>query len=324
MTQCILEIRDLTTRFETKQGIANALDRLSLQIYEGEVVGLVGESGSGKSMTGYSIMGLIEPPGSIVSGSIRYRDQDLCALDKDQLRQLRGDRIAMIFQDPMMSLNPVLRIDTQLIETLKAHRAIDKQHAIQRATKLLRAMGIPSPEARLRQYPHQLSGGMRQRIAIAIALLLEPDLIIADEPTTALDVTIQAQIIHEFQTLIEGRGTSVLWITHDLAVASTMADRLAIMYAGQIVEFGPAVEVLKTPAHPYTAGLLRSIPSRNIRGKPLQQIPGSTPSLTHLPPGCPFAPRCERATSVCSTEPPLQHISASRSAQCHFPWGMSS
>ncbi|MGA1206726.1 MAG: ABC transporter ATP-binding protein [Litorivicinaceae bacterium] len=319
MTQCILEIRDLTTRFETTQGVANALDHLSLEIYEGEVIGLVGESGSGKSMTGYSIMGLIEHPGAIVNGSILYRGQDLCALDKEQLRQLRGDRIAMIFQDPMMSLNPVLRIDTQLVETLKAHRAIDHRDAIHRATELLQAMGIPSPEARLRQYPHELSGGMRQRIAIAIALLLEPDLIIADEPTTALDVTIQAQIIHEFQTLIEARGTSVLWITNDLAVASTMADRLAIMYAGQIVERGPANEVLENPAHPYTEGLLRSIPSRNVRGKPLQQIPGSTPSLTHLPPGCPFAPRCERAASICATTPPSQRLSGSRSTQCHFP-----
>lgn len=324
MTQCILEIRDLTTRFETTQGIANALDHVSLEIYEGEVIGLVGESGSGKSMTGYSIMGLVEHPGAIVSGSILYRGQDLCTLDKEQLRQLRGDRIAMIFQDPMMSLNPVLRIDTQLVETLKAHRAIASRDAIRRAIELLHAMGIPSPEARLRQYPHELSGGMRQRIAIAIALLLEPDIIIADEPTTALDVTIQAQIIHEFQTLIEARGTSVLWITHDLAVASTMADRLAIMYAGQIVERGPAHDVLESPAHPYTEGLLRSIPSRNVRGKPLQQIPGATPSLTHLPPGCPFAPRCERAKSKCLTKPPVQQISGSRTTQCHFPGEMRS
>ena len=319
MRKLVLDIQNLTTRFESAEGIANALDSLSLEIYEGEVVGLVGESGSGKSMTGYSIMGLVEHPGSIVGGSIHYRGQDLRLLDPEQIRNLRGDRIAMIFQDPMMSLNQVLRVDTQLVETLKAHRSIQKKEALQRAIELLQAMGIPSPEIRLRQYPHELSGGMRQRIAIAIALLLEPDLIIADEPTTALDVTIQAQIIHEFQTLIEDRGTSVLWITHDLAVASTMADRLAIMYAGQIVEQGPAEDILARPMHPYTQGLLRSIPSRNIRGKPLQQIPGSAPSLTRLPSGCAFAPRCDQATPLCELTPPLKQITAIRSARCHHP-----
>lgn len=319
MNKPVLEIQNLTTRFESEQGIANALDGVSLQIHEGEVVGLVGESGSGKSMTGYSIMGLVEHPGCIVNGSILYRGRNLCSLSPEELRKLRGDRIAMIFQDPMMSLNPVLRIDTQLSETLKAHRSIQKYDANRRALEILHAMGIPSPEIRLRQYPHELSGGMRQRIAIAIALLLEPDLIIADEPTTALDVTIQAQIIHEFQTLIEVRGTSVLWITHDLAVASTLADRLAIMYSGQIMEEGPAVEILSKPAHPYTQGLLRSIPSHNERGKPLAQIRGSAPALTQLPPGCPFSPRCGQAKSLCSSPVPTNQIGISRSTRCHYP-----
>jgi peptide/nickel transport system ATP-binding protein len=283
----------------------------------GEVLGLVGESGSGKSVTGFSIMGLIDPPGQVCGGSIIYQGRDLTRLPEREMRGLRGNRIAMIFQDPMMTLNPVLRIDTQMIEAVRAHANVPRHEARARARDALGMVGIPSPEERLNAYPHQFSGGMRQRVAIAIALLHNPDLLIADEPTTALDVTIQAQILSEVQRLAEQHGTAMIWISHDLSVIAGLADRIAVMYAGRIVEAGDAAAVLDRPMHPYTAGLIGSVPSRNQRGKPLRQIPGMTPSLLNLPPGCPFRSRCDRAEADCEQDPP--EIGDAHTTRCLHP-----
>lgn len=304
MTAPTLQVRNLRTHFPTRAGLIKAVDDVSFSVGRGEVLGLVGESGSGKTVTGFSIIGLVDPPGRIAGGSILYQGQDLAKLTERQMRDLRGNRIAMIFQDPMMTLNPVLRIDTQMIETVQAHARVSRPEARARARDALGMVGIPSPEERLNAYPHQFSGGMRQRVAIAIALLHNPDLLIADEPTTALDVTIQAQILSEVQRLAEQHGTALIWITHDLSVIAGLADRIAVMYAGRIVESGDAEDVLDRPLHPYTSGLIGSVPSRNKRGQKLRQIPGTTPSLLALPKGCAFRSRCERADAVCETEPP--------------------
>jgi len=314
-----LEVGNLRTHFLTKAGAVRAVDDVSFSVRKGEVLGLVGESGSGKSVTGFSIVGLVDPPGRIVSGSIRFNGEELVGASEDRLRQLRGNRIAMIFQDPMMTLNPVLRIDTQMMETLFAHSDIGKQEAWQRSRDALGQVGIPSPEERLRSYPHQLSGGMRQRVAIAIAFLNRPDLIIADEPTTALDVTIQSQIIHEAQQLCRNSGTAMVWITHDLAVVSGLADRICVMYAGRLVEAGSSSGVIDKPRHPYTAGLIGSVPSHNRRGEPLNQIPGMTPSLINLPPGCAFRARCDRGDAACVEEPAEEKLSGGRVVRCFHP-----
>ena len=266
-------------------------------------MGLVGESGSGKSMTGYSIVGLIDRPGEVVSGRIMFQGQDLRKMGQERLRRLRGNRIAMIFQDPMMTLNPVLRIDTQMIEAVLAHDRVSRSAARERAREALAKVGIPSPDERLESYPHQFSGGMRQRVAIAIALLNKPDLIIADEPTTALDVTIQAQILFEMQKLCQETGAALIWITHDLSVVAGLADSVSVMYAGKVVESGPVQNVLENPLHPYTRGLIESLPSRNPRGQPLKQIHGMTPSLLALPTGCAFRERCAAAGPECTVEP---------------------
>lgn len=282
-------------------------------------MGLVGESGSGKSITGYSIVGLIDPPGKVVDGRISFKGQDVLGLTPGELRSLRGNRIAMIFQDPMMTLNPVLRIDTQMIEALQAHHKISKANARERARDALARVGIPSPEERLNAYPHQFSGGMRQRVAIAIALLNQPDLIIADEPTTALDVTIQGQILYEMQRLCRESGTSLIWITHDLSVVAGLADKVCVMYAGRIVERGTVSQVLEAPLHPYTRGLIDSSPSRNVRGQPLRQIPGMTPSLLNLLSGCAFRERCSYATSQCEERPMEEEDSEGRMFRCFHP-----
>ncbi|MEZ2721279.1 ABC transporter ATP-binding protein [Paenalcaligenes hominis] len=318
-TDYLLEVHDLKTGFTTDEGQALAVNGVSLTVKPGEIVGLVGESGSGKSVTGFSIMRLIEEPGRIVGGQIVYKGQNLLDLTEKQMRQLRGNRIAMIFQDPMMTLNPVLRIDTQMIETLQAHEKISRKEARLRAAQALALMGVPSPEERLTAYPHQLSGGMRQRVAIAIALLLKPDLIIADEPTTALDVTIQAQILAEIQKLAQESGTALIWITHDLSVVAGLADRLAVMYAGKIVETGTIDQVLAHPQHPYTEGLINSLPSNNPRGQRLRQIKGMTPSLFDLPSGCAFAARCERAQPKCAQEPALAELVPEHAVRCFYP-----
>lgn len=315
----LLEVRGLTTQFTTPNGVASAVNEVSLYLKPGEILGLVGESGSGKSVTGFSIMGLIDEPGQVVAGEVYFKGQDLRLLSERQMRAIRGNRIAMIFQDPMMTLNPVLRIETQMIETLKAHEKISTAQAKVRVIEALALMGVASPEERLRAFPHEMSGGMRQRVAIAIALLLRPDLIIADEPTTALDVTIQAQILSEVQNLSQKYGTALIWITHDLSVVAGLADRLAVMYAGRIVESGTVDQVLDYPQHPYTEGLINSLPSNNARGKPLTQIQGMTPSLTELPVGCAFAPRCARVQDQCQIAPALLFDAQQHAVRCFYP-----
>lgn len=317
----LLAVEGLRTHFFTKAGVVKAVDDVSFTLARGEVLGLVGESGSGKSITGYSIMGLVDPPGRVVEGSIRLDGRELTTLDAESMRKLRGNRVAMIFQDPMMTLNPVLRIDRQMTEAILAHHDVGEKAALERARDALARVGIPSPDERLKAYPHQFSGGMRQRVAIAIALLNEPDLIIADEPTTALDVTIQGQILYEVQKLARETGTALVWITHDLSVVAGLADRVCVMYAGRIVERGTTAQVLDTPAHPYTQGLLDSVPSRNERGARLKQIPGMTPPLIDLPPGCAFRERCPRADGACGEAPAMSGPAGDpeRGALCHHP-----
>jgi len=314
-----LQVKNLKTHFFTKVGVVKAVDDVSFSINKGEILGLVGESGSGKSVTGFSILGLVDQPGRIAGGQILFKGQDLAQLTEKSWRKLRGARISMIFQDPMMTLNPVLRIDTQMIEAIRSHENVDKQTARQRARDALGQVGIPSPDERLNSYPHQFSGGMRQRVAIAIALINKPDLVIADEPTTALDVTIQAQILHEVQKLCKSTGTSLIWITHDLTVVAGLADRICVMYAGKIVEEGLIDDVLDHPVHPYTHGLIGSVPSRNKRGVPLNQIPGMTPSLLNLQKGCAFQDRCDRSDSDCKTDPAISSPVSGRMVRCCHP-----
>ena len=320
-TAATLEVRDLKTHFFTKAGLAKAVDGVSFTVGKGEVMGLVGESGSGKSVTGFSIIGLVDPPGEVVGGEVRFNGKNLVDLPEEDMRQLRGNRIAMIFQDPMMTLNPVLRVDTQMMETIKAHdSSVNDTEAFQRCRDAMGQVGIPAPEERLKSYPHQFSGGMRQRVAIAIALLNKPDLIIADEPTTALDVTIQGQILYEAQKLCRETGTSMIWITHDLAVVAGLADKICVMYGGRIVEQGSIDDVLDNPVHPYTHGLLGSVPGgMNKRGNRLYQIPGMAPSLLNLPQGCAFQARCPRADAVCNIEPEITHPVANRDVRCFHP-----
>jgi peptide/nickel transport system ATP-binding protein len=301
----VLALKDLRTHFHTRAGVVPAVDGVSFTLERGRVLGLVGESGSGKSVTGFSILGLVDPPGRIVGGSIRLDGQELVGMPQDELRQLRGRRIAMVFQDPTTTLNPVLTIGQQMTLALRAHEPVSTAGARGRARDALGLVGIPSPEERLDAYPHQFSGGMRQRVAIAIAMLHRPDLIIADEPTTALDVSIRES------------GTALLWITHDLAVISSLADEVCVMYAGRIVERGRTSELLERPRHPYTRGLLDSVPSLAEPGAELRQIPGTTPSLVGIAPGCAFRARCARADGVCSTMPELAE--AGRAARCHHP-----
>lgn len=314
-----LYLEGVKTFFFTKEGIVRAVNDVSFSVGPGEIVGLVGESGSGKSVTGFSIMGLVDPPGRIVEGQVWYKGEDLATASEERLRNLRGNRIGMIFQDPVMALNPVLRIDTQMMETIFAHEKVNRRTARQRAREALVLVGIPSPDERLRAYPYQLSGGMRQRVAIAIAMLHKPDLIVADEPTTALDVTIQGQILFEIKKLCRENATSLIWITHDLSVIAGLADRVCVMYAGQIVEEGDVDEVLDTPFHPYTIGLIGSAPSRNTRGTLLYQIPGMTPSFLDLPVGCPFKDRCFAVDSACMKPPPLIIPAPGRAVRCFHP-----
>jgi peptide/nickel transport system ATP-binding protein len=314
-----LEVENLKTHFFTRAGVVKAVDGVSFGVRPGEVLGLVGESGCGKTVTGFSILGLVDPPGRVVGGRVVFEGEDLLELGEEEMRRIRGARIAMVFQDPMMTLNPVLRVDTQMVEAVRAHQDVSKEEARQQARAALARVGIPSPESRLRSYPHQFSGGMRQRVAIAIALLNRPKLIIADEPTTALDVTIQAQILYEAQKLCRESGTALIWITHDLSVVAGLADRICVMYAGRIVEQGSVDQVLDAPLHPYTHGLIGSVPSRNRRGAPLAQIPGMTPALLNLPPGCAFRARCPRAAPACTEQPKLERRSNGRLVRCFYP-----
>ncbi|MBC9906884.1 ABC transporter ATP-binding protein [Achromobacter xylosoxidans] len=314
-----LSVRNLRTWFHTRAGVVRAVDDVSFDVHPGEILGLVGESGSGKSITGFSVLGLIDPPGRIDGGQILFKGRDLATLSAEELRELRGNRIAMVFQDPMMTLNPVFRIETQMVETVQAHERCSRKAAWARARDTLAAVGIPAPEERLKAYPHQLSGGMRQRVAIAIAMLHKPDLIIADEPTTALDVTIQAQILAEMQKLCAETGTAMVWVSHDLAVVAGLADRVCVMYAGRVVESGPTADILDHPRHPYTVGLIGSVPSNDQGGARLYQIPGMAPSPLALPQGCAFSPRCAHATLRCREEQPQITAGQERTLRCFHP-----
>jgi peptide/nickel transport system ATP-binding protein len=326
----VLEVRGLTTEIATRQGVVRPVDDVCLSLRSGEVLGLVGESGCGKSMTAYSIIGLVDPPARIVAGSVRLRGQELVGADEETLRRVRGNRVAMIFQDPMMTLNPVLRIDTQMIEAILAHRQMPREQARVLCREALERVGIASAEERLRNYPHQFSGGMRQRVAIAIALLNEPDLIICDEPTTALDVTIQAQILELLRRIQRDDGMAVLLITHDLGVIAQMCDRVAVMYAGRIVEQGSVLDIFDRPGHPYTQGLLASRPRISAGSQWLTTIEGTVPPVGQLPPGCAFAPRCALAGPDCGVVPTLAArgpghqvacVAASRAAALPTPSG---
>ena len=315
----LLRIENLTTSFATQAGELVAVDDVSLGVDRGEILGVVGESGSGKSVACFSIVGLVDPPGRVTGGRIVFDGRDLRGLSDREMRTIRGRRIAFVFQDPMMTLNPVMRIDAQMTEQLRAHLPVSRREARARARDALAAVGIPAPEERLRAYPHELSGGMRQRVALAMAFQMEPDLIIADEPTTALDVTIQGQILALAQALARDRGTALIWVTHDLSVVAGLADRLAVMYAGRIVEEGPTDEVIAAPAHPYTVGLIGSVPSRNRRGAPLAQIPGGLPSPIGRSAGCAFRPRCGRSTGRCREAVPMAPVGSGRLARCVHP-----
>jgi len=314
-----LEVKGLQTTFNLNAGKLHAVNDVSFNVGRGKILGLVGESGSGKSITGFSIMGLIDPPGEISGGQVLFKGRDLLKLPEKEMRQLRGTRIAMILQDPMMTLNPVLRVETQMVETILAHEKVSKAEARRRSRDALGLMGIPSPDERIKAYPHEFSGGMRQRVAIAIALLHKPDLIIADEPTTALDVTVQAQILAEVQKLARQSNTSFIWITHDLSIIAGLADDIAVMYAGKLVESGTIDEVLDQPHHPYTVGLIESIPSESDGRRRLKQIPGMTPNMLNLPDGCPFRSRCERASPQCETLPTTELLQRGRTLRCFHP-----
>lgn len=322
MTDPVLSVRDLRTHFFTRAGVVKAVDGVSFDLAPGEIMGLVGESGSGKTVTGFSLLGLVDEPGRIVEGSIKLQGTEMTTLSDRDLRARRGADISMIFQDPIATLNPMLTIGQQMRLAIDAHERLSKSAADARAADLLGQVGIPSAAARLRAYPHEFSGGMRQRVAIAIALLHRPAVIVADEPTTALDVSIQAQILYQMRDLAAETGTAMIWISHDLAVVSSLASKLAVMYAGRIVEQGPTATLLRDPRHPYTAGLIASLPAMTAPGTPLTQIPGTTPSLLSLPPGCPFAPRCDHATKACAAEPEMTEKDG-RGWRCFHPVGQT-
>jgi len=316
----LLEVNDLRTYFETEDGIVKAVDGVSFRLQRGETLGIVGESGSGKSVTNLSIIRLIpDPPGKIVSGEIIFNGQDILLLPPAEVRKIRGRRIAMIFQDPMTSLNPFLKISRQLMEMTQLHLGHTKAQAYEHAIKMLETVGIPDARARVDSYPHEFSGGMRQRVMIAMALSCEPELLIADEPTTALDVTIQAQILELIKKLKQETGTSVIMITHDLGVVAGMTDHVIVMYAGKVFEQARTSELFARPGNPYTEGLLRSVPDPTSEQGKLYQIPGSPPDVAHLKPGCPFAPRCERAEEICRREfPPFVALTPDHHSLCHF------
>ncbi len=302
--QPVLSVRNLRVGFPTRRGTLTAVDGVSFDIAAGEVLGVVGESGAGKSLTGAAVIGLIEPPGRILGGEIHLRGERIDDLPAEAMRRVRGRRIGMVFQDPLTSLNPLYRIGDQIVETIRTHSAVPAGAARERAVALLRQVGIQGAEARIDSYPHELSGGMRQRVVLALALCAEPALLIADEPTTALDVSIQAQIVALLKRLCRERSTSVMLITHDMGVIAEMADRVAVMYAGRIVEIGPLREVVLRPRHPYTRGLMAAIPPIAARAPRLAQITGAMPGLGAIPAGCAFHPRCGQAFERCRRERP--------------------
>ncbi len=315
----LLEVQDLEVKFALRLGDITAIDGASFTLDKGEKLGLVGESGAGKSVTGFSIINLISKPGFISKGRIMFENEEISSWPDAKMRHIRGNRISMIFQDPMMTLNPVFTIGFQMIETLKAHRDISTQEARKIAVEKLQKVYIPSPEKRLDQYPHELSGGMRQRIIIAISLLADPAIIIADEPTTALDVTIQAEIMDLLQELCETENMALILITHDLGVVSQVTEKIAVMYAGKIIEYGSTDEVVHNPMHPYTEGLIKSIPGSIPPGEELTQIPGMMPTLTDIPPGCAFNPRCGLKGDICTKKTPqLRKMTNGVMAACHM------
>lgn len=318
MASPVLEIRNLHTHFLSDRGPIPAVDGIDLTIYPGEILGIVGESGCGKSVTSLSIMRLIpQPPGRIVEGSIRFKGEDLVTADEKRMNQIRGNEIAMIFQEPMTSLNPVFTIGDQIMEAIFLHTSLDKKAARARAIELLQKVGIPRAQQVLNEYPHQLSGGMRQRVMIAMAMACNPALLIADEPTTALDVTIQAQILDLMRTLNREEGTSILLITHDLGVVAEMCDRVVVMYAGKVVEEGDVRSILQRPQHPYTQGLIRSIPKIDGTEERLYSIPGNVPAPGSLKEGCRFAPRCEFAMDQCRSQlPELKELRSGHRSRC--------
>ncbi|MBB3231454.1 ABC transporter ATP-binding protein [Halomonas stenophila] len=303
-TTPVLEVSDLHIEFDTRRGALKAIDGVSLQIAPGEILGVVGESGAGKSLTGTAITGLLETPGRISAGQIRLEGKRIDNLSQEEMRRLRGRDIGAIFQDPLTSLNPLYTIGHQLVETIRTHLPMSKKEARRRAIRMLEEVGLPAPETRIDQYPHQFSGGMRQRVVIALALCVEPRLVIADEPTTALDVSVQAQIIAVLKRLCREKGTAVMLVTHDMGVIAEAADRVAVMYAGRLAEVGPVTDVIKHAKHPYTRGLMNSIPTILNDVDRLEQIEGSMPRLASIPDGCAFNPRCPRAFSRCRTERP--------------------
>jgi oligopeptide transport system ATP-binding protein len=320
MSTPLLSVKNLRTYFETEDGTVKAVDGISFDLQRGETLGIVGESGSGKSVTNLSIIRLIpEPPGRIASGEIIFSGQDILKLSPEEVRRIRGKKIAMIFQDPMTSLNPFMRISGQLMEVTQLHLGHTKKEAYEHAVKMLEMVGLPDARTRVDGYPHEFSGGMRQRVMIAMALSCSPELLIADEPTTALDVTIQAQILELIKKLKQETGTSVILITHDLGVVAGMTDRIIVMYAGKVFEQAPTRELFAHPGNPYTKGLLRSVPDPTSEQGALYQIPGLPPDVAHLPPGCPFAPRCEYAQAICRREfPPFVQLNAEHFSLCHF------
>ncbi|PZP35735.1 MAG: methionine ABC transporter ATP-binding protein [Roseateles depolymerans] len=318
MTTPLLEVRHLRVEFPTRRGTLRALDDISFSIAPGEILGVVGESGAGKSLTGAAIIGLLEPPGRIAAGEVWLAGRRIDQLSDEQMRRVRGREIGAVFQDPLTSLNPLYTVGRQLVETITTHLDLSAAQARSRAIELLAATGIPAPEARIDHYPHQFSGGMRQRVVIALALAANPKLIVADEPTTALDVSIQAQIIALLKKVCKEQGAAVMLVTHDMGVIAETCDRVAVMYAGRVAEIGPVVDVIHGPAHPYTAGLMGSIPAMDEDRERLQQIDGAMPRLTAIPAGCAFNPRCTRADARCRSErPELQAASATQAACWH-------
>jgi peptide/nickel transport system ATP-binding protein len=310
----LLSVRDLRVEFATRKGPLVALDGVSFEIAPGEILGVVGESGAGKSLTGLAIIGLLDPPGRIAGGEIRLEGARIDNLPPARMREIRGRRVGIIFQDPLTSLNPLLRIGDQLVETMLAHTSLTRRQARERAVAWLGEVGIPSPEQRIDGYPHEFSGGMRQRVVIALALCAEPALVIADEPTTALDVSVQAQIIAVLKNLTRKHGAAVMLITHDMGVIAETADRVAVMYAGRIAEIGDVGRLVRNPLHPYTQGLMAAIPTLESRDRRLAQIPGAMPRLSAIPRGCAFAPRCPKAFDRCVERPPLLPVGESSAA----------
>ncbi|MGZ0188113.1 MAG: ABC transporter ATP-binding protein [Alphaproteobacteria bacterium] len=316
MTAPLLSVRDLVVQFPTRKGVLTAVDGISFDIHRGEVLGVVGESGAGKSMTGAAIIGLIEPPGRIASGTIHLAGERIDNLSPAAMRRVRGKKVGMVFQDPLTSLNPLYTVAEQLTETIRTHLDMNQKEARERTVELLDDVGIPAARRRMDDYPHQFSGGMRQRVVIALALAAEPEFVIADEPTTALDVSVQAQIIDVLKRLCSDRGAAIMLITHDMGVIAETADRVAVLYAGRVAEIGPVRQVIQQALHPYSIGLMGAIPTLTQADDRLLQIPGSMPRLTEIPPGCAFNPRCEKAFDTCRLHRPEPMAKDGREVAC--------